>query len=168
MGVGSNFGGNIFSLAEIAVGTRADSEITTSSTASNTGFLQTSRKPKDRRQPAKKTSNSTPVGKKGGHRLGKRVYWYSFLFWGNSGPGCPLLASCVFVFACLSVVYCSYQVIIFLGAEESMGRKKKTNEERNRRASIFLPNNPLKITTTRFGPFRTSVGDRIITGFSRS
>ena len=49
------------------------------------------------------------------------------------------------------------QVIIFLRAEENVGGEKKTDgdtnqvdEERNRRASIFLPINPVKINTSRF------------------
>ena len=51
-------------------------------------------------------------------------------------------------------------MIIFPRAEENMGIEKKTNgdanqvgEERNRRAGIFLPINPLKmvkINTSRF------------------
>ena len=48
-------------------------------------------------------------------------------------------------------------MIIFLRAEENMGGEKKTNgdanqvdEERNRRASILLLINPLKINTSGF------------------
>ena len=44
---------------------------------------------------------------------------------------------CAFVCACRFVVYCSYQVISFLRAEEHMG-EKKSNDERNRRASKHL------------------------------
>ena len=108
---------------------------------------------KKRRQPLKKTSNSTPVGKEGSHRLGKLMYRYSFLFQGNSGPGYPLLVSCAFVFACLSVVYCCYQVIPFLRAGENMGREEKNNKDRNRRTSIFLPNNLLKTIITTATPW---------------
>ena len=64
-----------------------------------------------------------------------------------------------------AVVYCSYQVIIFLRAEESMGREMKThgdtnqvNGERNRRASILLFIKPLKINTIRYGFFRNALG----------
>ena len=46
-----------------------------------------------------------------------------------------------------------------------MGRETKTNgdanqvdEERSRTASIFLPINPLKTNTTRFGSFRNALG----------
>ena len=66
---------------------------------------------------------------------------------------------CAFIFACLSVVKCSYQVIILLRAEENMGREKKTNEERNRWASILLPIKPLKINTTVPGSmYRNALG----------
>ena len=70
-----------------------------------------------------------------------------------------------FLFACLSVVYYCYQVIIFLRAEEIMGGEKEINgdpnqvdEERNRRASIVLPINPLKISTSQFGSIATRWG----------
>ena len=49
-------------------------------------------------------------------------------------------------------------MFIFLRAEENVGGEKKThgdankvNEEQNRRASIFLPINFLKINTSWFG-----------------
>ena len=92
--VGSNFGGNTFPLAEFAVGRRADSEITTPPTASTTVFLQVSRKPKDKKIANEESSYSTPVGKEGSHRLRKRVYRNSFLFWG------------LLVFVLLSLVVC--------------------------------------------------------------
>ena len=70
----------------------------------------------------------------------------------------PLLVSWAFVFSFLSVVYCYYQVIIFWRAEQDMGREKKVNEERNRRASILLIN-PLKINTTVPGSmYRNALG----------
>ena len=78
-----------------------------------------------------------------------------------------------FAFACLPalclfrfVFYSSKNqvVIIFLRAEENMGGEKKTNgdanqvdEEHNRRASIFLPMNPLN-NTSRFGSIATCWG----------
>ena len=49
VGVGSNFRGNNFPLAKIAVARRADSEITTPPTAPTTVFLQASRKPNDKK-----------------------------------------------------------------------------------------------------------------------
>ena len=44
-----------------------------------------------------------------------------------------------------------------------MGGKKKINEERNRRASIFLPINPLKMAKMNTSWFDVSkrLGDRI-------
>ena len=83
-----------------------------------------------RRQPAKKTSNSTPVGKEGSHRFGKRAYWYPFLFWGNSGPECPLLVSCAFLLVCLLCFASYYQVVI--QQAETYGRRE---ENQWRRAS---------------------------------
>ena len=77
---------------------------------------------------------------------------------------------CAFVFARLSVAYCSYQVIIFQRAEENLGGEKETNEERNRRASIFLPINPLKmakINTSRFDVSKR-LEDRIHLKLTRS
>ena len=77
---------------------------------------------------------------------------------------------CVFVVACLSFVYCFYQIIIFLRAEETMEREKKISEERNRRASIFLPINPLKMTKINTSRFNVSkrLGDRINLKYTRS
>ena len=48
VGGGPNLGGETFPPAEIAVGTRPDSESTTPPAASNTIFLQASRKPEDK------------------------------------------------------------------------------------------------------------------------
>ena len=70
-------------------------------------------------------------------------------------------AACVLrLFACLSVVYYSYRMIICLQAEANIwGREEKINEERNRRASIFLPINPLKVNTTVPGSmYRNALG----------
>ena len=66
----------------------------------------------------------------------------------------------------LAFYYRKNQVmIIFLRAEENMGGEKKTNgdlnqvdEEDNRSTSIFLPINPLKINTFRFGFIATRWG----------
>ena len=65
VGVGSNFGGNTFSLAKIAVKTRAYSAIATPSTASNAVFLQTSRKPKDKKTVSEENKQFDPGGKGG-------------------------------------------------------------------------------------------------------
>ena len=81
--------------------------------------------PKDKTTANEENKQFDPEGRKErSHHLEKRVYWYYFLPRGNSGRGCQLLVSCAFVFACLSVVYCSYQVIIFLRAEENIERRK--------------------------------------------
>ena len=63
--VGSNFGGYNFLLAEIAVGRRVDSEVTTPSTALTTVFLQASRKPKDKKTASKENKQFDPGGKGG-------------------------------------------------------------------------------------------------------
>ena len=56
-------------------------------------------------------------------------------------------------------------MIMFLRVEENMGGEKKINgdanqvdEERNRRAGIFLPINPLKISKSQFGSIATRWG----------
>ena len=46
-------------------------------------------------------------------------------------------------------------MIIFLRAKENMGGEKKIDEERDRRASIFFPINPLKVNTLRFDSIAT-------------
>ena len=97
-----------------------------------------------------------------------------------------------FAFACLPVL-CLFrfvfyynnnrknQVIIFLQVEEKMEREEKADgdanqvdeEHNNRRASIFLPINPLRINTSRFGSIATRWGwnrsiPGLVTCFSRS
>ena len=74
-----------------------------------------------------------------------------------------VLVLCLF---CFVFHYRKNQVIIiFLRAEENVGGEKKINgdanqvdEERNRRVSIFLPINPLKISTSRFDSIATHRG----------
>ena len=73
-------------------------------------------------------------------------------------------AACVLCFsACRSVVYCSYQVIIFQRPGENFGGEKKIDEEHSRRARIFLPINPLKMAKVNASRFNVSkrLGDRI-------
>ena len=129
VGVGSNFGGNTFFLAEVAVGTRADSEITTPSTASNTVFLQTSRKPKAKKTASEENKPFNPGGKGGEPspwKAGVRVVSY---FLGNE-LWAWIPAACVVCFsACLSDVYYSYQVVIFLQAEK-YGRREENQRRR--------------------------------------
>ena len=90
------------SLAKIAVGRQADSEIITPSTASNTVFLQPSRKPKDEKTSSEENKQFDPGGK--GEEPPPWKAGVSVLFSfsrGNSGPGCPLLVSCAFLLVCL-------------------------------------------------------------------
>ena len=64
-GASSSLRGNTFSLAEIVVGTRADSETATSSTSSKTVFLQMSHKSKDSELASKENKQFDPGGKGG-------------------------------------------------------------------------------------------------------
>ena len=63
VGVGSNSGGNIFFPAKIAVGTRADSKITTAPTAPSTTLLQARRKPNDKKTLSEANKQFDPGGK---------------------------------------------------------------------------------------------------------
>ena len=103
------------------------------------------------------------MGKKGATALKSGCTGILFLFWGNSGLVYPACALCFCLSACfVSASFClllqeKNEVIIFLRAEANIGVEKKTNrdanrvdEERNRRASIFLPVNSLKTSTSRF------------------
>ena len=57
------------------------------------------------------------------------------------------------VHVCLLCSVSYYQVIIFQRAEKINGNANEVDDERNRRASIFLPISPLKmakINTSRF------------------
>ena len=152
------------------IGTRADSKITTPSIASNTVFLQPSRKPEDKKTASEENKQFDP-GENGEEpppwKAGAPVF-VSFLgeLWAWMPAACVLF---FFVFVCLSVVYCSHQVIIFQRAEENLGGEKKTNEERNRRASIFLPFNHLKMAKIKISRFDVSqcFGDRIDLPYTR-
>ena len=130
-----------------------------------------SRKPGDSELPSKENKQFDPGGKEGSHRFEKRMYWYSFLFLGDLWAWMPgfclvLLPVCLFcVYFVLFFYYRKNQVIIFQRAEKNMGGEKKINrdanqvdEERNRRASIFLPINSLKINKFRFDYIATRWG----------
>ena len=83
-------------------------------------------------------------------------------------PGLFLLLLPVCLFCVCFVLFFllqKNQVILFQRTEENMRGEKKTNgdakqvdEERNRRASIFLPISSLKINTTRFNFIATRWG----------
>ena len=96
IGVGSNFGGNTFSLAEIAGGRRADCDITTPSTASNTVFLQTSCKPKNKKTAGEENKQFDPGGKGGEPPPWKAGVPVFFSFLGELWTGIP--AACVLCF----------------------------------------------------------------------
>ena len=64
---------------------------------------------------------------------------------------------CAFVSACLSVVFCFYQVIIFRRAEKINADANQVGDERNRRASIFLPINLLKMAKIKTSWFDVSL-----------
>ena len=151
-------GRNTLSLEELAIGTQTDSQTSKSSASSKTVCQKMSRKPEDIELADEENKQLDPGGKGGSHRFEKRMYWYSFLFVGDVWTWMPdlflLLLSGLFrfIFRCRE-----NQVMIFLRPEESMGGERRTNgdanqvdEEHNWRASIFLPINPLKISTTRF------------------
>ena len=77
-----------------------------------------------------------------------------------------------FAFVCSSISFCFYFFAAensshdyFLRPKENMGREKKTtgdanhvDEEHNRRASILLPINLVKISTSRFDSLATGWG----------
>ena len=84
-------------------------------------------------------------------------------------PGVFLLLLPVCLFCVCFVLFFTTRknkvMVIFLRAKENMGGEKKTNEdanqvdeEHNRRASIFLPINPLRIHTSRFDSIATRGG----------
>ena len=109
VGVSLDLGGNNFSLTELAVGARTNSKTATPSALSKTVFLQMSRKPGDSEPASEENKQFDPGGKEENHRFEKWMYWYSFLFLGELWAWMPGMFLCL----CFSVVYCSYQVIIF-------------------------------------------------------
>ena len=117
--------------------------------------------------PTKKTSSLILVKKGGGHRFEKKTYWHSLFFWWIYGLGC----SACFFCSCLSVLFCFYffaarknQEKSFLRSEKKHGkteewtREPNLTEEHDRRASIVLPINPLKINTSQFDSLATRRG----------
>ena len=63
VGVSSNLGGNIFSLSELVIGTRTDSQTSTLSASSKTVFLQMSRKTGDSEPASEENMKFGPGGK---------------------------------------------------------------------------------------------------------
>ena len=95
VGVSSNLRGNTFSLTELGIGTRTDSQTSTSSVSSTTVFLQVSREPGNSESASEENKQFDPGEKEGSHRFEKRMHCYSFLFLGNSGLGCPSYFFCL-------------------------------------------------------------------------
>ena len=74
-------------------------------------------------------------------------------------PGLFLLLLSVSLFCVVFVFRCrKNQVITFLRPEGNVGDANQVDEEYNRRASIFLPINPLKINTFWFDSLATDRG----------
>ena len=180
-GVSSNLGGNVFPLEELGIGMQTDSQTPTSFASSKTVFLQMSRKPGDSEPASEENKQLDPGGEEGSHRFEKQMYCFVlFCFLGKLCawmPGLCLVFFSVYLFCVCFVLFFTTGKPgdgHFLRAEQSMGGEKKTNgdanrvdEERNRSASIFLPINPLKINTFRFGSIATR-WDRIVTRFSHN
>ena len=125
VGIGSDLEGNSFPLTERAIGTRTGSVTTTSVASSKAASLQTRRKTKDKKTSSEEKKQFDPGGK-GEEPLPWKVGLPVFFSFGggNPGPGCPLLVSCAFLLVCL-VVYFYYQVIMFLRAQENMGKERR-------------------------------------------
>ena len=141
VGVGLILRGNTFSSTE-CVDTQADSGITTASTTPNTVFLQPGRKPRDKKAASEENKQLDPGGKGEKPLPWKAAVLVVFFLRGTLVLDACCLCFVGFVCACLLVVYCSHQVIIFQRTEKNNGDAKKINEERNWRASIFLPISP--------------------------
>ena len=103
VGMDSNFGGNTFSLEEIAVRMRVDSEITTPSTASSTVFLPPSCKPKDKTTASEENKQFDPGGKDEEPPSPWNAGVPVFFSFSGGGPrsGCSLLVFCAFLLVCL-------------------------------------------------------------------
>ena len=155
VGVSSSLGGNTFF---------PDSESTTPPAASNTIFLQASRKPEDKEKCSKENKQFDPGGKGGDPPLRKAAVRVVVSFSGGIlGLGARCLCSVLLsVHVCLLCFVSYHQVITFQRAGVYLGREKKAVEERNRRASIILPINPLKmakiITTVPGSMCRNALG----------
>ena len=111
VGVSSNLGENTFSLTELVIGTRTDSQTSTLSASSKTVSLQTSCKSKDKEPASGENKQFDPVGKERSHHFEKRMYWYSFLLLKDARAFVPasfflVLPVCLFrVFFVLFLTY---------------------------------------------------------------
>ena len=114
-GRGFEFGGNTSSPTVRFIGTRVGSVATTPVAPPKIASLQTRRKPKDK-ETGSEENKQFDLGGKGEEsppwKAGVPV-WFSFL--GGIWAWVPVACALCF---CLSVMYCSYQVIIFQRAEK--------------------------------------------------
>ena len=101
-GVGSNLRGNTSSPTERAIGTRAGSVATTPD-SSNTVFLQTRCKPRDKRTCSEENKQFDPGGKVGEPPLWKAGVLIVFSFLGGTWASVPV--ACGLCFFCLSVCF---------------------------------------------------------------
>ena len=136
VGMGSDQGGDISSPTE-RVDTRAVR------TTANITFLQQGHKPKDKEKGSEKKAVrpwwgrrrvATAMGRgcKGSLFFSSREHWG----WG---------ARCLCFVPALFFIHCPFQVITSQRAESMRGDADQVADVRNRRASIFLPINPLKM-----------------------
>ena len=147
--MGLNSGGNAFFPAEIAVGARPDSKSTTPPAGSNTISLKASRKPEDEEKGSEENKQFDPGGKGEKPPPWNAAVMVLLSFPGGTlGMGSPLFLLRVFVCVCLSICFVSYCQVIIFSADKIDGDTNQVGDERSRRASIFLPINPLKIITT--------------------
>ena len=120
--VGSNLGGNTFPPTECVTGTRTGSVTTTSIVASKTAFLQTRRKPRDKRISSEENKQFDPGGKGGEPPPWKAGVPVSFSFLGLFCAWC----SCLCLPVCLLRFVSYHQVIIFQRAEK-YGRRHESS-----------------------------------------
>ena len=163
VGVSLNLGKNIFSLTKLVTGTQTDSQTSTLYAPSKIVCKKMSSKLEDNEPANEKIKQFDPGGKGWEPPFEKRMYWYYFLFLGDVWTWMPglflvVLLVCLLCFAAGK----SSDNHFFLRPKKNMGGETWTNEddnhvdiEHNRRASIFLPINPLKINTFRFDSLAT-------------
>ena len=80
----SDLGETTFSLEELIIGRQPDSQTSTSFASSKIVCQKMSHKPKGKELANKENKQFDPGRKGGSHRFEKRMYWYSFLFLGES------------------------------------------------------------------------------------
>ena len=165
-GVGSNLGKHTSPTTK-RVDTRAVRTTTTSSNSLNITFLQQGHETKDRRKAAKKTNSSMWGRRRAATALEHGCNGSLFFSWRERwawSAGCFCFV--FFVFVCLPVSSLLYLFTLsgdhlFNKLRSMRGDADQVADVRNRRASIFLPINPLKmakINNTRFGRIENALG----------